>query len=185
MYSWVLIQHMHGYGSLKGHAPGQGQQMKAMQHAHTQPYVTTKWERPQVHDVHRQWRKRRTKHHHAHNVSVIHLRWWSLCWKWEVVVKSVFMMTEQHNSQSHTIYGEEEMQILWVRSFATITTAVTMATAIMTTSGTPKQAKLRSQHVRCGLTKVIRVQHHCSHEVVHTASPCITKWVSWTDVKCV
>ena len=39
-----LMPSFHSYWPLKGHAPEGEQQMKAMQHAHTQPYITTKWE---------------------------------------------------------------------------------------------------------------------------------------------
>ena len=52
----------------------------------------------------------------------------------------MFMITEQCKLPvTALIYGEGEMQILCGRFFAAITTAVTMATAIMTTSATQEQ----------------------------------------------
>ena len=121
--------------------------------------------RDQVHDVHRE---QRTKHHHAHNVSVIYLRW-SLCWKWEVVVKSAYSWLLNCVIPSHTPFTVKE-KCRFYELDPLLLSLLLSPWQLLSWWQVPHRNKLHSQHVRCGLTRVIRVQHRCCHEAVHTAT---------------
>ena len=87
--------------------------MKAMYHAHTQPHTTTKQEKPQVCDVHKE-RRIETKHHHSHVMPHSDLPYKVVGTevKWEAVVKSIFTITEHCKLPVTPLIMKEKRQTL-------------------------------------------------------------------------